>query len=77
MPMRGKVFKYVSNIAFALGAVLAAIALYMSFSARALGTCAVNSNLWFIIPAIALLAVAFVTSFFAEKPKRKVSSRDR
>ena len=69
--MRGKIFKYVSNIAFALGAVLAAIALYVSYSARAQGLSPVSRNLGFIIPAIALLAVAFVTSFFAEKSGKR------
>jgi len=65
--MRGKIFRYVSNIAFGLGAVLAAVALYMTFS----GACPIRGNLGFVIPAIALLAVAFVTSFFAEKPKKR------
>jgi hypothetical protein len=69
--MRGKIFKYVSNIAFGLGAVLAAVALYISFSARAAGTCPMSGNLGLIIPAIVLLAVAFATSFFAEKPAKK------
>ena len=65
--MRGKIFRYVSNIAFGLGAVLAAVALYITFS----GACPIGGNLGFVIPAIALLAVAFVTSFFAEKPNRR------
>jgi ABC-type sulfate transport system permease subunit len=70
MPKRGKIFRYVSNIAFGLGAVLAGIALYIFFGARALGTCPISRNLGIIIPAIVLLAVAFVTSFFAEKPAK-------
>lgn len=79
--MRGKILKYVSNIAFALGAVLAAIALYISFGARALGTCPISRNLGVIIPAIALLAVAFVTSFFVEKAdksgKKPLTGKDK
>jgi len=67
MLMRGKIFRYVSNIAFGLGAVLAAVALYMTFS----GSCPVSGNLGIVIPAIALLAVAFITSFFAEKPDKR------
>ena len=68
-----KVFKYISNISFALGALLGAIALYFIISARVglpSGTCPVNNNLPFIIPALALLLVSFVTSFFAEKKSK-------
>jgi hypothetical protein len=68
--MRGKIFKYVSNIAFGLGVVLAAIVLYISITARMSGACPLSSNLGLIIPAIALLAIAFITSFFAEKPSK-------
>jgi hypothetical protein len=69
--MRGKIFKYISNISFGLGAVLAAIVLYISIRARTTGVCPISGNLGLVLPAIALLAIAFVTSFFAEKPARK------
>ena len=75
---KGKIFKYISNISFALGAVLAVIALYFIISARAglpAGVCPVDNNLPFIIPALALLAVAFVTSFFAEKKNKETHPR--
>lgn len=65
--MRGKIFRYVSNIAFGLGVALTAVSLYITFS----GACRAGGNLGFVIPAIALLAVAFVTSFFAEKPDKR------
>lgn len=72
----GKIFKYISNISFGLGVVLSVISLYLVFSARVgapAGTCPVNSNLPLIIPAIGLLAIAFITSFFAEKKTKKAS----
>ncbi len=72
--MRGKIFKYVSNITFGLGAILAAIVLYISITARVSGTCPISNNLSLIIPAIVLLATAFVTSFFAEKTKKRPRS---
>ena len=71
-----KVFKYISNISFALGALLGAIALYFIISARVglpAGTCPVNNNLPLIIPALVLLLVSFVTSFFAEKKNKGAS----
>ena len=70
---KGKLFKYVSNIAFGLGAALAAVAFYFIISARAnlpAGVCPVNNNLPLIIPALALLLVSFVTSFFAVKKSK-------
>ncbi len=71
---KGKLFKYISNISFGLGAALAAVAFYFIFSARAnlpAGVCPVNNNLPFIIPALVLLLIAFVTSFFAEKKAKR------
>ncbi len=76
---KGKIFKYISNISFALGALLGIIALYFIISARVglpAGTCPVNNNLPLIIPALALLLVSFVTSFFAEKKIKATSPRD-
>ena len=75
--MRGKIFKYVSNISFGLGVVLAAIVLYISITSRATGVCPISGNLGLIIPAILLLAIAFVTSFFAEKPKKQSRSENK
>ena len=71
---KGKLLKYISNISFALGAVLAVIALYLVFSSRAglpAGACPVNNSLPLAIPALVLLVTAFITSFYAEKPKIK------
>lgn len=77
---RGKLFKYISNISFGLGAVLAVFAIYFVISSRVGGICPVGSHLGFIIPAIVLLITAFVTSFFAEKsakaPRQKSDSSD-
>ena len=73
---KGKVFKYISNISFALGALLGAIALYFIISSRVglpAGTCPVNNNLPLIIPALALLLVSFVASFFVEKKSKRAS----
>ena len=77
---KGKIFKYISNISFALGALLGIMALYFIISARVglpAGTCPVNSNLPLIIPALALLVISFVTSFFAEKKSKGVGPRDQ
>ncbi len=76
---KGKLFKYISNISFALGAVLAAVAFYFIYIARAnlpAGVCPVNNNLPFIIPALALLLISFVTSFFAEKKNKKAQIKE-
>lgn len=75
---KGKLFKYISNISFALGAALAAVAFYLTLSVRAnqpAGVCPVNNNLALIIPALTLLLVSFVTSFFAEKKIKGTDSR--
>ena len=77
---KGRLLKYISNISFALGAVLAVIALYLVFSARAglpAGACPVNNSLPLAIPALVLLVTAFITSFYAEKPKMKDDTEEK
>jgi len=74
---RKKLFKYIS---FGLGAALAVVTLYLVFSSRAglpPGVCPVNNGLPFAIPALVLLVTAFVTSFYAEKPKPKSGAEEK
>ena len=71
---RKKVFKYISNAAFAIGSAFALYAIISYFVTRSnlpAGVCPIDPARPFLYVAIGFLAVSLITSFFTEKKKKQ------
>jgi NhaP-type Na+/H+ or K+/H+ antiporter len=69
-----RLLSLISNILLGAGAVLGAVALYLSFSLRASlppGVCPIDNNRPLIYIAIAVLLGSFVLSVIADRMKKR------
>ena len=74
-----RVMKYITNISFGIGAVLGAYAMYTTFVTYANlppGVCPLDNGRPVFIVAVVFLSISIITSFFAEKKKKKADTQD-
>ena len=73
-----KLFKYVSNISFGVGAALAVYAIVTIFITRASlppGACPIDTSRPVVYIAVGFLAISLITSFFTGKKKEKENTQ--
>lgn len=69
-----KIYSLISNILLGIGAVLGALALYLSLSLRASlppGVCPIDNNRPLMYIAIGVLLISFVLSVIADRIKKR------
>lgn len=69
-----KILSLISNILLGIGAIIGAVALYLSFSLRASlppGVCPIDNNRPIIYIALAILVASFILSVIADRIKKR------
>jgi len=73
-----KIYSLISNILLGIGAVLGALALYLSLSLRANlppGVCPIDNNRPLMYIAIGVLLISFVLSVIADRIKKRSNQK--